>query len=195
MSVRWWVGVVWALAAGSAVFWGLKLFVTPEPAPAHARLAEAGVALHGDLTRLLGADAPPPAPAEDAAPVADARFQLVGVVSTRTPQAAREGVALIAVDGRPPRAYRVGAVVEGSTVLKSVAARGATLGPRDGPAAINLNLPPPAPAATGVLAPAAQGGNGSPLTAAVGAPMRQPPTPNYRPVEPAPADNEAEAQR
>lgn len=186
---------MWALAAGSAVFWGLKLLVTPEPAPAHARLAEASAAVNGDLTRLLGADAPPPAPLEAPAAVADTRFQLVGVVSARTPQAAREGVALIAVDGKPPKAYRVGAVVEGSTVLKSVAARGATLGPRDGPPAITLDLPPPAPAATGVLPPAAQGGAGSPRPAPIGAPMRQPPTPNYRPVEPAPADSEAESQR
>jgi len=150
MSARWWTGGVWALAAGSALFWAFRVFVTPLAAPPHTQTAAPTVALRGDLTRLLGADPPPVVVAADE-PVADARFQLVGVVSPRSPRAAKEGLALIAVDGKPPKAYRVGAVVDGTTVLQSVAARGATLGPRDGAAVVALNLAPPAPAATGVL--------------------------------------------
>jgi general secretion pathway protein C len=54
------------------------------------------------------------------------------VVSPKASQAGREGLALIAVDGKPARAYRVGALIEGTHVLKSVSARGALLGLKDG---------------------------------------------------------------
>jgi general secretion pathway protein C len=156
MSARLMTLVVWALAAAAAVAWGLKLFVNPTPVPAGAQVADTTPVLQADLTRLLGADpAPPAAAAEEAAPPPDARFTLLGVVAPRqgaaTRTGPREGVALIAIDGQTPRAYRVGARIEGDTVLQSVHARGAELGPRGGPARVALELPPPAPAATGSL--------------------------------------------
>jgi general secretion pathway protein C len=154
MSARWSSFLVWALVAASAAFWGLRLFVTPPAAPPQTRLAQAAPAVRGDLTRLLGADPPPPVAAATTEPPPDARFQLLGVVSPRGAGAVREGVALIAVDGRPPKAFRIGAVVDGPNVLQSVNARGATLGPRGGAALVALNIPPPAPAATGMLPPA-----------------------------------------
>jgi general secretion pathway protein C len=152
MSARWWTLAVWALAAASAVFWGLRLFVKPQAAPPHTQFADAGAALRGDLSRVLGVEAVPVAVTATAPePAPDARFQLLGVVSPRSPRAATtEGVALIAVDGKPPKAYRVGATVDGATVLQSVHARGAMLGPRGGAALVALTLPPPPPAATGV---------------------------------------------
>ncbi len=143
--------MVWALAAGSALFWGLKVFVKAPPLPPHTQTAAPAVAARGDLSRLLGADAAPPVAADAPQAAPDARFQLIGVVSPRSPQAAREGVALIAVDGKPAKAFRVGAVVDGQNILQTVAARGATLGPRGGAALVALDLPPPAPAATGQL--------------------------------------------
>ena len=148
--------VVWALAAAAAVAWGLKLFVSPTPVPAGAPVADTTPVLQADLTRLLGAGpSPPVAAAEAAAPPPDARFTLLGVVAPRhggaTRTGPREGVALIAIDGQAPRAYRVGARIDGDTVLQSVHARGAELGPRGGPARVALELPPPAPAATGTL--------------------------------------------
>jgi general secretion pathway protein C len=158
MWARWATFLVWAAVAASAVAWGLKIFVRPPAAPPQALVAEAGRAARGDLTRLLGVDAPAPVAAKAPVPAADARFKLVGVVSPRSPQAAREGLALIAVDGKPPRAYRVGAVVEDAHVLQAVNPRGATLGPANGPALVALKLPPPAAAATGVLPPAGQVG-------------------------------------
>ncbi len=163
--------MVWALAAASAAFWGLRLFVAAAPVPAQARMADATPAVRGDLTRLFGVEAPPPVAEGAPEPAADARFQLIGVLSPRATQAAGEGLALIAVDGKPARAYRVGAVVDGTQVLKSVHARGAMLGTRDGPAAVALNLAPPAPAATGTLPPAAGG--------PAAAPMRTPTRPVY----------------
>jgi len=142
---------VWALVAASAVYWGLRVAVRSAAAPAHTQTARPSLAARADLGVVLGADPPPDAVAAAAEVAADARFQLIGVVSPRATQAAREGLALIAVDGKPPKAFRVGAVVDGSTVLQAVAARGATLGPRDGAAVVALTLAPPTPAATGVL--------------------------------------------
>jgi general secretion pathway protein C len=151
MLARWTTLVVWALVAGSALFWGLKLAARPLAVPAQAQVAVAGPGPRGDLTRLMGADAAPVAAAAQAAPAAAARFDLVGVVTPRSAQAAREGVALIAVDGKPARAYRVGAAVGEAHVLSAVSARGATLGPQDGSAAIALSVPPLEPAARGQL--------------------------------------------
>ncbi len=151
MVARWWTFGVWALVAGSAFFWGLRVFVQPPAAPAGTLVAQPGGGLRGDLTRLFGADAPPPVVEAEAAPVPDPRFTLVGVVSPRSAAAAREGVALIAIDGNPAKAYRVGMVVDGNTVLQAVQPRGAQLGARGGPALVSLELPPLPPPATGTL--------------------------------------------
>ena len=151
MLLRWITFFVWAAVAASALFWGLRLMAKAPPAPAQVQVADASAVVRGDLTRLLGADAPAAVIAAVAEPAADARFNLVGVVSPRSAQAAREAVALIAVDGKPARAYRVGTVVEGQNVLQSVNARGAILGPRDGPALVALKIAPPAAATTGAL--------------------------------------------
>jgi general secretion pathway protein C len=161
MSARWWTLVVWALAAACALYWGLLLATRSPAVPPQAQVAAPGAGLRGDLGRLLGVDAPVPVATAAPAPAADARFELVGVVSPRSPQAGREGVALIAVDGKPAKAYRVGAAVDGDQVLKSVSARGATLGPRGGTAAITLDIAPPAPAATGTLPKAQSGAAGT----------------------------------
>ncbi len=143
--------MTWALVAAAALFWGLRLFVSAPPVPPSTPVASIGPAARGDLTRLLGNDPPPPVVAAATEAPPDARFQLIGVVTPRATAAAREGLALIAVDGKPARAYRVGAVIDGQTVLKSVAARGALLGPRDGAAQVTLSLLPPAAATTGAL--------------------------------------------
>jgi general secretion pathway protein C len=147
MSARWWSiwwsSVTASLLAASLVYWNLRLFVSAPGLPAGTVIAAWGPVVQGDLTRLLGADAPTPQAAAAAEAPPDARFQLIGVVTPRRTSAAREGLALIAVDGRPAKAYRVGAVVDGQTVLKAVAARGAQLGLRDGEALIQLRLADP----------------------------------------------------
>lgn len=144
--------VVWALVAAAAVYWGVKLVANPLPVPAHAQVAVPGAAPGGDLSRLLGAgpapaevvaEAPPPPPPEAS------RFQLIGVVAARRAPTS-QGVALIAIDGKSARAFRVGTVIDGDLVLQSVQARGAVIGQRGGVSRVTLELPPLAPPATGV---------------------------------------------
>lgn len=178
MLARWWTFGIWALVAGSAFFWGLRFFVQAPVAPPGTLVAQPGGDLRGDLTRLFGADAPPPVQQAEAVAIADPRFTLVGVVSPRNPVAAREGVALIAIDGNPAKAYRVGTVVDGNTVLQAVSARGVELGPRGGPAAMALELPPLPPPATGTL-PSIGGQNTSGMMPSMGpAGIRQGVPPN-----------------
>jgi general secretion pathway protein C len=160
---------LWGAVAATLVFWGMKLFVPGVPAPQHVTLASTAATPRGDLTRVFGRD-PVPEAADEPPPIA--RFHLLGVVAPRGAAAAREGVALIAVDDRPARAFRVGMVVDGDTVLQSVRARGAALGPRDGPAQVSLDIPPPLPAATGSLPVA--GGTAPVQPPAVLAPQRLP---------------------
>jgi general secretion pathway protein C len=175
MLARWLALVVWALVAGTAVFWGLRLLTPAVPVPAQVTMAVPGIPAGGDLTRLFGVDPPPPvvlAPAAPPPPPESARFQLVGVAAA-VPQAPRSGgVALIALDGKPARAYRVGAVIEGEHVLQDVQARTVSIGPRDGPALISLELPALPPAATGVPVAAA----GAPAAPAPPLPPAAPPT-------------------
>ena len=184
MSPRWFTFFVWAAVAASALAWGLKLTVTPPPAPPQTTVVDTDSFARGDLSRLFGAEAP--APMANATPVAaaDARFSLVGVVSPRSAKAAAEGLALIAVDGKPAKTFRVGAVVDGENVLQAVQPRGATLGPRGGPSLIALAIAPPAAAATGVLPPPVS------LPAAARSvapqPLPQPPVTPVTPVEPQP---------
>ena len=138
--------LIWAAVAGTAVFWGLHLFGTPPEAPPHAQAAPVAPVLRADLGRVLGADPALLAAAPDKpAPTAEqSRFQLVGVIAS-----GQTGWATIAVDGKPPRTYRVGHVVDGSSVLQKVVARGVEIGPRGGAPVVSLQLTPPPPAATG----------------------------------------------
>ena len=153
MSARWWAFGVWAAVAACAAYWGLRLFVPSRPVPADAVVAPAAASPRGDLARLFGADAQPQSAEAAPAPTSN-RFQLLGVVAPRPDGAAREGVALIAVDGKPARAYRVGAPIDGDPVLQSVRARGASLGPAGGVVQVSLEIPPPAAGAPAVPSPA-----------------------------------------
>lgn len=143
--------VIWAAIAASMVFWGMRLWVKPIAAPGHATLVSTASAAKGDLSRLFGTDAAPAVAAAGLPPPAqaDARFKLIGVVAPRSVAAKGEGLALIALDGKPPRAYRVGTTVDGDLVLQAVHARGASIGPRGQAAQVDLELPALPPPATG----------------------------------------------
>ncbi|MEW6703519.1 MAG: type II secretion system protein N [Pseudomonadota bacterium] len=143
--------IVWAALAASAVFWGLRLAGASPSAPAHT-VPVGGIAVSSaDLTRLFGAE-PVPEMAAAEAPVAESsRFRLIGLAAPRS--AGGPGVAVISTDGKPPRAYRIGAVVDGDLVLQNVERRSVALGPSGGPATVRLELPPLPAAATGSLPP------------------------------------------
>ena len=133
-----------ALAAASAIYWGLKWPGSGAPSAAGAVLAAQPAAANPQaLARALGGGnavavaAQPPA-AMVAASLAS-RLSLVGVVANRS----RGGAALISVDGKPARPYRVGSQVEEGLVLQSVAPRRAVLAEKlRGPASLTLDLPP-----------------------------------------------------
>jgi general secretion pathway protein C len=144
--------VIWAAVAASIVFWALRLWAQPIAVPAHAVVVATAGGFKGDLGRVLGPDAPIAMASMAAAPVqADSRFRLIGVVAPRPSSAQAEGLALIATDGKPAKAYRVGREVEGELVLLGVHARGASLGPRGQPPQIDLQLPALPPPTTGTM--------------------------------------------
>jgi general secretion pathway protein C len=144
--------VIWALVAATAVFWGLRLMVRSPSAPPAAVAVGDVAAVRVDLTRLLGA-----VPVAAAVPVAVAeassRFRLLGIMAPKASASVdrAHGVALIAVDGKPPKAYPVGAVLDGDLVLQSVSLRTAAIGPAKGGPTLTLELPPLPAAATGTL--------------------------------------------
>jgi general secretion pathway protein C len=145
--------VIWALVAASAVFWGLRLVVRAPGAPAYTVAATDTAPLRADLTRLFGAPTVAAAPSAQT-PAMASRFQLTGVVAPKAPGG--PGVALIAVDGKMPRAFRVGSAIDGDLVLQSVSHRSASIGPASGKPAVVLEMPPLPVAATGSLPPAPQ---------------------------------------
>jgi general secretion pathway protein C len=162
MTARLLAFVVWAAVAATAVFWALRLLVSAPPAPPHTVAAADAGAARGDLARIFGAD--PVAGPAPAAP-APSRFQLVGVVAPRPGAPARVGVALIAVDDKPPRAYRVGAPIDDRLVVQAVQGRTVSLGPRGAPAEVQLELPALPEAATGTLPNGASPARQSPAQA------------------------------
>jgi general secretion pathway protein C len=141
--------VIWALVAAAAVFWGLRLMVSPAAAPAGAVAVDESVAMGGDLNRLFGA--PLAAVAEEVLPVNN-RFKLIGVMAGRqTPEGTAPGIALISIDDKPARPFMAGSRVEDQLVLKTVSQRSASLGPALGPASFVLEIPLLPPPATGTL--------------------------------------------
>ena len=140
MAMRLLSFVIWAVVAASAVFWLTRLLTRSDPAPAHTVTASAGASVaSADLSRLLGSTRT--AAAEPAAePPVDARFKLIGVVAPKSKQP-DSGLALIAVDGKPPRPVVLGGVVDGPLVLLAVNHRRAELGPAGGVATVRLELP------------------------------------------------------
>ncbi len=128
--------LVWALAAASALYWGLRIRGEASGGQAPAPVA-APAEMQPDpraVARALGVEgegaAAPPASVAS-------RFALQGVVASPS----GGGSALIAVDGQPARPYRVGSAVGEGWVLRSVAARQAVLA-AEGGAAVTLELPP-----------------------------------------------------
>ncbi len=171
--------VIWGAVAACAVFWALRLWAQPMAVPAHALVVATAGGFKGDLSRVLGQDAPLAATMAAPPVQTDSRFRLIGVVAPRNSRAQAEGLALIATDGKPARAYRVGKEVDGDLVLLHVHARGASLGPRGQPAQVDLQLPALPPPATGTPGSAGIGPMSRPAL-----PLRPPLPPVQAPPQP-----------
>ena len=180
--------VIWSLVAATVVFWALRLGSRPEPVPPYAVAVGNSVAVRGDLSRLFGAPARPTVTAV-AAPEAPSRFKLVGVMAPRASAARSEpgnGLALIAIDGKPPKAYPVGARVDSGLVLQSVSLRTASIGPAQGARSMLLELPALAPPNSGVL-PHVTGAAVVPPPPPIRAPLPAAPMPGAVPTTAPPA--------
>ncbi len=128
---------VWALAAGSVVYWGFKVAGSGRP-PRDLPVAAAPPPATDPMAvgRLLGAVAQPVAVQQVALA---SRFSLQGVIAGSP----GGGAALIAVDGQPAKPFRVGSLVDQNLILQSAVGRQVKLGAsQNEPAALTLELPP-----------------------------------------------------
>lgn len=128
-----------ALAAASVGFWTLRW---PSSAPStHQTVAPSAPATidTAKLALLLGAPTNQGSTVSPAPKPAGAQYQLLGIIA----QGAKQGSALIGIDGQPPKPYRVGEHLTDSLVLQSVKARSAVLASDVNAAdGISLELPP-----------------------------------------------------
>ena len=134
--------LLFGLAAASLVYWGLQGWSVTVRPTALAPVAGSGASPLEPraVARALGGGVVAAA-AEAGAPAAatSRRFVLQGVVADRS----SVGAALISIDGKPAKPFRVGAAVDGRLLLQSVQGRRATLAPSmSAPAEITLELPP-----------------------------------------------------
>ncbi len=131
--------VVWALAASCVSYWVLQLTSNSELGNRVSTATSSeplnSAADTASMARLLGEIAP-----QAAAPVNNSnRFSLKGVVSGARGQEA----ALIAIDDKPAKAFRVGSAVEDGLFLQSATTRKVSLSASpNGPAVMTLEMPP-----------------------------------------------------
>ena len=128
--------LIWLLAGGCAVYWSLKFTQGPLAPPSATAVfpgaASAAVDSQALAKGLGGGDAIAiHSAASDSAnmpasSINSSRFVLTGVVVTRAGDS-RTSVALIGVDGKPARPYRVGSSLTEGVVLHSVSAGKAML--------------------------------------------------------------------
>ncbi|GAA6143302.1 type II secretion system protein N [Hydrogenophaga sp. 5NK40-0174] len=129
--------LLWLLVALSATYWGLRWAGRSEWTPVNTSLqspVEANPVAVAMLLDSTPADAP-----EAEAPVVQTRLALMGLVNQR----GEEGAALIAIDDKPPRPYRVGSVVADGLILRSVSAQGVRLSTEDNARELELDMPKP----------------------------------------------------
>ena len=143
----WWLrlatALLWAMAVASLVYWlsrlaGTRAVATVPAVVAQRQAPSDGPSHQAALARMLGAQ--PSAATVESSLGAEQRFALLGVIAST----AGHGAALIAVDGEPARAWRVGAQVASGYVLATLGRREAVLQNSARPhAKIVLRLPSP----------------------------------------------------
>ncbi|HET8869844.1 MAG TPA: hypothetical protein VFM48_05325 [Aquabacterium sp.] len=146
--------IIWATVAASVAFWGLRWLARPAAVPANASAVSLDNAGRGDPHRLLVGPAKASGPAVDMGQNAmlAGRIKLIGVVAPKNPED-KGGVALVSIDGKPPRALHIGDIVDGDNVIRKLTQRNAEIGPASGPTVVSLDLPGLPPPATGTLPP------------------------------------------
>lgn len=188
---------LWCLAAASVVYWGLR-FVQGTAAPANAAVVAAAPSSLVDsaaLARALGGGLPSAgtstiaAMAPESVPnsIIASRFVITGIVLGKP---ASQSLALIGVDAKPARPFRLGAQVADGIVIQSMRTRDVVLSTTKGAASaskITLELPKLASATAGTPIPG--GGvrlGSSPAAMPPGsAPVFAPPVLNVTPPLPA----------
>jgi general secretion pathway protein C len=200
MTLRLVAFVIWAAVAASAMFWALRLGASAPAAPVHTVAAVGAAPVQGDLTRVFGAAPVRETGGSDVVveTALSSRFKLLGVAAPRQ-GGDRNGLALIAVDGKPARSYAVGAAVDGDLLLQSVHTRGARLGAKGSAPQVTLELPALPLPATGSL-PMLQGPSvgvppGGVMPGAVAAPPMPVPIDVQPPAEPLPTPRADRAER
>ena len=169
MAARTTAWLVWALLAGSIVFWGLRLGVPPQGLPDQVRTVAADQASRGEILRLFAnpSDLGATAPVDQAG--AASRLKLQGLVAG----GAGAGWAMLSVDGLAARMIPVGGAVTPDWVVLAVNSRQVEIGPVGGPVVARLDLPLPAAPATGVLGQPTVAGNPSAARPAPGLPLAE----------------------
>ena len=126
------------LLAATVVFWVLRWpgHDSGPALPLASAPDDVALASVTQVAQLLGVGVVASAAA---APVeASSRFRLTGVIASGGGQ----GVALLAIDGKPPRPYRVGSALEEGLMLQSVEKRRVALASdAKAPASFHLDLP------------------------------------------------------
>lgn len=131
-----WAALLGCTAAASVLFWVLNfpsgMAVQGLPLVQSTSPAAGPTSVH--MAKALGVQAALP----DVSIAQSSRFVLWGLVAG----ASGQGSALIAVDGQPPRPYRVGQTVTDGVVLQGLAPKQAQLGANaQGAALFSLSLP------------------------------------------------------
>lgn len=113
--------VVWSLAAASVAFWALHWPKAEPTLPLSAAVAAVRpVDMYAPMSKALGQST---SATTGPASAASSAHKLLGVIVN----AAGQGSALIASDGQPPKAYRVGQRIQDGLTLVSLTARQARL--------------------------------------------------------------------
>ena len=131
-----------ALLLGASIgYWALH-WPALAPASSAARAADPELPWPdgATITQLLGGESPDASRSAPGSGAQVARFHLIGVVA----RSGGSGSAIISVDGKPPKSFAVGSLVEPDLMLQSVAPRTARLGVdmRSG-VTQTLEMPPP----------------------------------------------------
>ena len=128
--------LLWGALAAGVVYWVLHFPATTTAVlPAVSTSAPAAAPDTVPMARALGH-----VQAQAAVSADSKRFELLGVIAS----ASGQGSALIAIDGQPPKAWRVGQALQEGVYLQKLAPRQAWLGQTlTGPAQWTLNMAGP----------------------------------------------------